>query len=233
LYDYDSNNIQAELMKNRSDTEAIRAYTRIYEELTAKGRKPTFQTMENEASKNLKLFLHSNNIQFQLVPPHIHRQKAAERAIETFKNHFVAMLYSTGKQFPNHLWDRLISQAVLTLILLRQSHINPKVLAHAQLKGLFDYNATPLAPPGTRVIVHEKPDKRGSRAPHGKNGWYVGPTMEHDRAHHLYCSTNGHERISDIVDFFPNNAKYRAFPMQTPQLSQHWTSSMLYNTQRQ
>jgi hypothetical protein len=135
LYDYDSNNIQAEPMKNRSDTEAIRADKRIYKELTAKGLKPPFQTMENEASKALKLFLPSNDIQFQLVPPH-----AAERAMQTFKNHFVAMPCSTDKIIPIHLWDRLIPQTVLTLNLLRQSHINPKFLAHAQLNRPFDYN---------------------------------------------------------------------------------------------
>jgi hypothetical protein len=166
-------------MKNRSDAEAIRAYTKIYDELTSKGLKPSFQIMDNEASKALKLFLHSKDIQFQLVPPNVHRQNAAERAIQTFKNHFVAMLCSTDKNFPMHLWDRLIPHAVITLSLLRQSRLNPQLSAHAQLNGLFDYNATPLAPPGTRVIIHEKPDKRGSWAPHGQNGWYVGLTMEH------------------------------------------------------
>jgi hypothetical protein len=93
-------------MKNRSDAEAIRSYSRIYDELTSKGLKPKFKKMDNEASAALKQFLHSKNIQFQLVPPHVHRQNAAERAIQTFKNHFIAMLCSTDKQFPTHLWDR-------------------------------------------------------------------------------------------------------------------------------
>jgi hypothetical protein len=94
LYDHDSNNMQAEPMKRRSDAEAIRAYTKIYDELTAKGLKPTFQTMDNEASTALKHFLHSKDIEFQLVAPHVHRKNAAERAIQTFKNHFIAMLCS-------------------------------------------------------------------------------------------------------------------------------------------
>jgi hypothetical protein len=34
LYDYNGNSIQAEPMKNRSDAEAIRAYSKIYDELT-------------------------------------------------------------------------------------------------------------------------------------------------------------------------------------------------------
>jgi hypothetical protein len=121
LFDYDGNSIQAEPMKNRSDAEANRAYSRIYDELTAKGLKPKFQTMDNEASTALKHFLHSKDIKFQLVPPHVHRQNAAERAIQTFKNYFVPMLCSTDTQFPIHLWDRLIPHAVTTLNLLRQS----------------------------------------------------------------------------------------------------------------
>jgi hypothetical protein len=163
--------------------------------------------MDNEASAALKQFLHSKDIQFQLVPPHVHHRNAAERSIQTFKNHVIAMLCSRDKQFPIHLWDRLIPQAVITLNLLRKSRLNPKLSAHVKLHGLFDYNKTPLAPPGTKLIMHEKPDHRGSWSPHGLNGWYIGPEMEHYRAHMVYCSTTGHERISDTVDFFPKHCK--------------------------
>jgi hypothetical protein len=45
----------------------------------------------------------------------MHRRNAAERAICTFKNHFIAGLCSVDKHFPLHLWDRLVSQAVITL----------------------------------------------------------------------------------------------------------------------
>jgi hypothetical protein len=58
LYDYNGNSIQAKPMKNRSDAEAIRAYSKIYNELTSKGLKPKFQTMDNKASTALKNFLH-------------------------------------------------------------------------------------------------------------------------------------------------------------------------------
>jgi hypothetical protein len=92
------------------------------------------------------------------------------------------MLCSTDTQFPIHLWDRLIPQAVITLNLLRHSRLNPKLSAHAQLNGLFDYNKTPLASPGTKVIIHKKTDHRGSWSPHGLNGWYIGPAMEHYQA---------------------------------------------------
>jgi hypothetical protein len=38
--------------------------------------------------------------------------------------------------------------------------------AYAQLNGHFDFNITLLAPPGTCVIAHEKPDQRASWDPH-------------------------------------------------------------------
>ena len=91
------------------------------------------------------------------MPPHNHRRNSADRAIQTFKNHFIAGLASTDPNFPLSNWCRLRPQAELTLNLLRPSPLNSKLSAYAQLEGTFDFNRTPLAPPGTRVIVHEKP----------------------------------------------------------------------------
>jgi hypothetical protein len=67
VYDFDSNNIMAQPMKTRSDTEAIRAYTIICDELTVKGLKPLLQTMDNKASTALKTFLTARKMKFQLV----------------------------------------------------------------------------------------------------------------------------------------------------------------------
>ena len=39
-------------------------------------------------------------VDFELVPPHCHKQNPAERAIRTFKNHFLAGLASCRSQFP-------------------------------------------------------------------------------------------------------------------------------------
>jgi hypothetical protein len=69
----------------------------------------------------LKAFMQEQAIDFQLVPPGVHRRNAAERAIRTFKNHFIAGLCSVDKDFPLHLWDRLLPQAILSLNLLRGS----------------------------------------------------------------------------------------------------------------
>jgi hypothetical protein len=51
--------------------------------------------------------------------------------------------------------------------------------AYAQLNGHFYFNRTPLAPPGNRVIAHEKPDQRASWDPHGVDDYYFGPALDH------------------------------------------------------
>ena len=123
--------------------------------------------------------MEDDGVDFQLVPPRVHRRNAAERAIRTFKNHFIAMLCGTDPTFNMALWDKLLPQALITLNLLRPSRINPQLSAYAQMYGAFDYNRTPLAPPGTKVLCHESPETRGTWAPHAVDAWYVGTAMHH------------------------------------------------------
>ena len=118
--------------------------------------------MDNEMSTELKTKLAKYSIAYQLVPPHIHRRNAAERAIQAFKHHFLATLSSCDPDYPAAEWDRLLPQAEITLNLLRNSRANPKLSSYAYLFGNFDFNATPLAPPGTKVLVHIKVGQRGS-----------------------------------------------------------------------
>ena len=88
---------------------------------------------------------------------------------------------------------------------MRQSNTNPKVSAYEQLEGTFDFNKTPLVPPGTKVIAHEKPSQRGTWAPHGIDAWYLGPALEHYRCYQIYAAKSGGERVSDTVEFFPHD----------------------------
>ena len=63
----------------------------------------------------------------------------------------------------------------------------------------------PLAPLGTQVIIQEKPTARVTWASHGVNGWYLGPSMNHYRYHHVYVTNTRGERDSDFIEFFQNN----------------------------
>ena len=70
--------------------------------------------MDNEFSAKFKNTLAENKLKYELVPPHQHRYNAVERAIRTFKNHFLAGLATCDPDFPLRKWDRLILQAELT-----------------------------------------------------------------------------------------------------------------------
>jgi hypothetical protein len=111
-----------------------------------------------------------------------------------------------------HLWDRLLPQAEITLNLLRTSWLHPQLSAAAHYHGLVDYNKTSFAPPGCKIIAHEKPGKRRTWAPRGQHGYSLGPAMHHYRCQNVYISTTSSDRIVDTLEFFPHN-------YQMPQLS--------------
>jgi len=54
-----------------------------------------------------KHFLTKNDCLLQLVESHNHRLNAAERAIQTFKDHFISGLRTTDVDFPVQLWNQL------------------------------------------------------------------------------------------------------------------------------
>jgi hypothetical protein len=133
--------------------------------------KPSLQRLDNEASLTLSNYLAKQAIDYQLAPSHVHQRNNSERAIQNFKNHFIAGICSVDPHFTLNLWDKLLPQAKITFNLLRKSRINPHMSAYAQLNGPFDFNRTPLAPPGTRVIAHEKPYQWASCDPDGVDGY--------------------------------------------------------------
>jgi len=131
IYDYDANAILAEPIPNRLSITLQKAFTKLFHQILLKGYKPTIIRIDNEVSKDHLALLEQQELKVQLVPPYNHRQNLAERAIQTYKNHFIAGLSSTDPSFPLILWDTLIPQANITLNLLRSSRINPKLSAYA------------------------------------------------------------------------------------------------------
>ena len=159
LYDYDRNLIAAQPIKSNKGTTITETYESIYAKLKEAGVTPILQYLDNETSKELIASIKRKNLKFQLAAPHDHQLNPAERAVSTFKNHFIAILAGCDERFPKYLWCQLIPQAVITLNMLQQSRINPKLSAHDQVFGTFNYQRTPLAPLGTKVIIHERPDQ--------------------------------------------------------------------------
>ena len=167
--------------------------------------KSKVQLCDNDCPKAFQSLLQSKEITLQLVPPYDHCSNPAEKAIDSFKSHFIAGLSSLPPSFLLHLWDRLVEHATITLNILRPSKVNPNLSAYAQLYGAFNYNRTPLCPPGCRTLVHDSPSHRATWNSKGTDSFYLGPAMSHYRCHCLYVPRTRSERIARTVDFYPHN----------------------------
>ena len=141
----------------------------------------------------------SKNSKYQLVSPSNHRANNAERAIQKFRNYFIAGMCSLYKEFHIKLWERLLEQAKIRLNLLRQSRILPHISAYIRIFRSFDFNRTPLVPPGTKIFMHNRPNDCALWAPHVEGFWYIELAMEHYRFHKAYVPKTRSGRISDTV----------------------------------
>ena len=117
-YHYDANYIAAVPLKRRTAGEITKAWTTLHSKFCTTSFTPSTYIMDNETSKELLTALTKQKINYQLAPPHMHRTNSAERAIQTFKNHFIAGLNVCNSQFPVAEWDHLLPQAKITLNLL-------------------------------------------------------------------------------------------------------------------
>ena len=207
MYDYDSNYIDTIQIPSRTKLQVLKAYEKSYAMFKSRVLIPLLQRLDNKASGILKAYMHKENVDFQLTPSGIHRRNTAERLIQTFKAHLIAGLCTVDPKSPLNLWDKLIQQAILTLDLLRPSNTNPHLSAYVHVHGSFDYNRTPLLPPGIKVLAHIRSDENASWAPHAIHSFYIGPIMDHYRCHKIWTLTPNLARISETVKWFPHNFK--------------------------
>ncbi len=114
-------------MKNRSEDEMIKAYQKIINRMKAAGLGLKTHWLDNEASKAYKQCIHQNGMMHELVLPDNHRSNLAERAIQMFKHHFISILSGVDDKFPLSHWCALLKQTELTMNLIRQSNVAPKI----------------------------------------------------------------------------------------------------------
>ncbi len=120
-YVYDLNAIIVRTMPSCTDASMVTAFTEVIATLKSSGYMPALNVMDNECSATVKKYIWSEKITIQLVPPHNHRVNAAEQAIATFKEHFIAALATVDTHCPLQLWDEFLPHVELTLNMLRFS----------------------------------------------------------------------------------------------------------------
>ena len=133
------------------------------QKLADRGHHVDIQILDNEVSAEFKKIIQKYwGAKYQLVPPNFHRRNIAERAIRTFKAHFLVILAGVDPDFPKYMWDNLLTQTELTINLLRQATLNQRMSAREYYNGPFDYSATPLGPLGCKIMIHNTSNTRKS-----------------------------------------------------------------------
>ena len=79
------------------------------------------------------------------------------------------------------MWYNLLVQTELTINLLRQATLNPRVSAWEYFNSAFDYTATPLGPIGCKLVIHTTSNILRSWDQRGREGFSVGPELHHYR----------------------------------------------------
>jgi hypothetical protein len=121
IHDVDSNSLWAEALKDNTGGKLILARARALEQMQKAGIVPKHQILDNQASVAYKKAIGNSDMTYKLVPPDNHRRNMAEKAIQTFKDHFVDVLSGCAPTFPMHLWCQLLPQVEWQLLLLLQS----------------------------------------------------------------------------------------------------------------
>ena len=118
-YHCDSNKILHSPFVNRKEKHRIIAYNSIMQRLDDRGHHVDVQISDNGVSTDPKRTIVENwCATYQLVPPNVHRINVAERAIRTFKAHFIAVLAGVDPNFPKFMWDHLLVQTELKINVL-------------------------------------------------------------------------------------------------------------------
>ena len=110
LHHVDSNSSWAEAMQNQSGGKLILACARALARMRRWGLIPKHQILDNQASAEYKAAIEASGMTYELVPPKEHQCNMAEKAIQTFKEHFGGVLSGCAPSIPIHLWCQLLPQ---------------------------------------------------------------------------------------------------------------------------
>lgn len=181
MIDWDSNYIKLIVsLKSRNAESYVTAYQEGYNWFLKHGFQSEVLKIDNEISDTLIQASETDKLQYQLASPDDYQQLPAERVIQDVKAHFISIRSIADHVFPADGWDLLLQHTEDTLNMLRPSKLNPLVSACTTVRGYFDYMKTPVAPAGYKVIVHDRPNTRGSPlSDRGTEGYFISQAPEH------------------------------------------------------
>ncbi len=193
--------IFCKLMKDQTKGKMILAYQRMVDRMKLLALGLKHHCLDNKCFAKFKESIAKNRSTHELVPLDCHQCNIAKQAIKTFKNHFISILSGVDDRFPLSLWCHFMQPGELTVNLLQQSNVVPKVSMYAHVYGQHDCMKRPFAPLRCAVMAHVKLKNRQSWDVHADTGFNIGSVMEHNQCFHVYIVKTRATRISDTMFF--------------------------------
>ena len=131
----------------------------------------------------------------------MHRTNPAERALQTYKSCIKSTIASLPPTFPIALWCKLLPQIDLSVNIFRKCRQNPLLSSWAAMEGEYHFDLTPIAPAGSKMLMHEKPGRRQTFGYNAKKAWYIPPCLRHYHTFKGIMASTGAERMSNTVKF--------------------------------
>ena len=103
--------------------------------------------------------------------------------------------------FPIAYWCRLLPQIDFSVNIVRKCRQNPVLSAWAAMEGEFHFNATPITPPGSEMLMHKNPNRRKTFGFNAKKACYIAPCFKHYLTFKGIMASTSAERLSDTVLF--------------------------------
>ena len=168
----------------RSKSEISRMLEYLHTEQIRLGHVIHTINIDNEIDNDARAYFASHSIKINNVAPYNHRANPAERAIGTFKDHFIAILSGRDPTCPLNYWNEAVLHAEMTLNMLRPGP-NGKSAYEAYWGKPYDLDASPLIPWGTRCEAYVPKSLRTTYGYRSEPAFYVGAAYNNYRSHRL------------------------------------------------
>jgi hypothetical protein len=190
--------IHVELFPSRTEASLASAFVRTYQFFKDLGHQIQFQVLDNECPASLLRFFQQQHVTVQRVPLNQKRTNKAERAIQTFRRHFLLVLVGTHSNFHINQWHHLLPQTEVTLNMLQDMDVSAY---HGLHRKPYDFISRPMAPCSTLLVAHDPVRKK--RDNYGRMGFYLGPALTHYGSYHCFITDINATRICGSVMFYP------------------------------
>ena len=194
----------------KSKAEVSRMLEYMHTEMIRLGHNLDTVFIDNEIDNDARAYFAGHSIRVNNVAPYNHRANPAERAIGTFKDHFISILSGRDPSCPLMYWNEAVQHAEHTINMLRPGP-DGKSAYEAYHGGKYNLDAHPLVPWGTRCESYVPKSLRTTYGYRSQPAFYVGASFFGYRSHRL-ISMDTEKKIAvyarQQVVFYPHEIKF-------------------------